>query len=274
MKFKYLVIIFCIIIFIIISVIVLLPIISANGDYYAFSANIRFLILPLIFFVVLLLVCVCTYFFLNYRLFSLLEREDWPALAYYLENKIYVKGKFSAQNVRLLASSYLIISDFQSVFKLEGKTQLAKPVEISRNALIFGSARILGGNYPEAAMFFKNNIDKCKPSDKQWVRWFYGFAELLSCAFLAAESEFSSLAVSSDSALITGLSAYFLNSTLEKKSSEPVKCREISETGKTRVIESVKNLKNWNKEVHKMGTDIHTAIIRKYIDEVRQWVFA
>ena len=282
MKFKYLIIAFGIIIIIIISVTAFLPVLLANldgrspinsGSSVEYAMNIRYILFPLLIFMLLLLGFVSIYFLLNYRLFSLLEREDWPALAYYLENKIYVKGKYSARNVRLLASSYLVISDFQSVLKLEGKIQISKPAEISKNALLFGSARILSGNYPEAAVFFKNHIDKCKPADKQWVRWFCGFSHLLSGAFQEAEPDFSSLAVSSDDALITGLSSYFLRNSMEKKSSDPQKCRELSETGKDRVIKSVKNIKNWNKEVVKTGTDIHIAIIRKYIDETRQWLF-
>ena len=281
MKFKYLIIAFGIIIVIIISISAFLPMLLAGsdgkspiGDFSApYAFNVRYVLFPLLVFMLLLLGFVCIYFFLNYRLFSLLEREDWPALAYYLENKIYVKGKFTARNVRLLASSYLVISDFQSVLKLEGKTQLAKPSEISRNVLLFGSARILSGNYPEAAEFFRTHIDKCKPADKQWVRLFFGFSQLLSGSFQAAEPEFSSLAVSSDDALVAGLAAYFLHSSIGKKSSDPNKCRELAETGRDRVIKSVKNLKNWNKEVFKTGTDIHIAIIRKYIDETRQWIF-
>jgi len=276
LKFKYLIIAFGIIIVIIISVAVFFPVLlSGNGqrNFSTGEASLRYILFPLLIFMVLLLGCMSIYFFINYRLFSLLEREDWPALAYYLENKIYVKGKFSAKNVRLLASSYLVISDFQSVLKLEAKTQLAKPSEISRNTLLFGSARILGGNYSEAAVFFQSNIEKCKPSDKQWVRWFYGFSELLSGSFRSAEPEFSSLAVSSNDVLITGLSAYFLHSSIQKKSADPEKCRGLSVSGKERVIASIKNIKNWNKEVSKAGTDIHIAIIRKYIEEARQWIF-
>jgi len=214
------------------------------------------------------------FFLLNYRLFLLLEREDWPALAYYLEQKIFVKGKYSARNVRLLASSYLVISDFQSVLKLESKALLAKPSLVDKNVLIFGTAKVLSGSHTEAAAFFQSHLEKSRKEDKQWVRWFCGFSQLLSGAFNQAEPDFSSLAVSSDNVLITGLSAYFLHSSIEKHSLNLNKCREIAENGRKRVIKAINNAENWRKEAEKTGSEIHIAIIMKYINEAGKWLFS
>ncbi|WP_461252622.1 hypothetical protein [Treponema sp. R8-4-B8] len=222
----------------------------------------------------LLLTGMSIYFFINYRLFSLLEREDWPALAYYLEHKIYVKNGYSERNVRLLASSYLVISDFQSVLKLEGKAILAKPSVVNKNILIFGAARVLSGSHADAVTFFKTHMEKCEKKDKEWVRWFYGFSQLLSGSFNQAEPDFSSLAVSSANILITGLSAYFLHNSIEKRSLNSAKCHEIAENGRQRVVNAVKTVGNWVKEVEKVGADIHIAIIRKYIDEAGKWLFS
>jgi hypothetical protein len=214
------------------------------------------------------------FFLLNYRLLSLLEREDWPALAYYLEHKIFVKGRYSSRKVRLLASSYLVISDFASVVKLENKAVHIKPSVVRKNALLFGSARILSGNSQEAAAFFKTYMNHCKAGDKRWMRWYYGFSQLLCGAFSSAQAEFSSLAISSKDALITGLSAYFLQSSLANNSLKPDECRSIAENGRGRVLKALKNEDNWIKEADKTGTDIHIVIVKKYIDEAGKWLFA
>ena len=271
MKFKYLIVVFTIIISIVILVTALLPLIMYRPE---FVINFRYITLPLLLFMGLFLTCMCIYFFINYRLFSLLEREDWPALAYYLEQKIYLKRKYSNKNVRLLASSYLVISDYQSVLKLENKAILAKPSVVYKNLLIFGAARILSGSHTDAAGFFKSNMGKCEKKDKQWLNWFYGFSMLLSGDFNQAEPDFLSLAVSSDNVLITGLSSYFLHSSIEKRSINPDKCSEIAENGRKRVLNTVKTIENWGKETDKVGAEIHIAIIRKYIDEAGKWLFS
>ena len=270
MKFKYLIIAFCAVVIIILLVAVFLPLLINRGINII---DLRHIILPLFIVIVLLLFCLSIFFFLNYRLLSLLEREDWPALTCYLEQKIYTKKRYKSNYVRLLASSYLVMSDFMSVIKLEGKTMLTKPSVINKNILIFGAARVLSGNYAEAASFFKSHIGKCREKEKDWVRWFHGFSYLLSGAFASAEPEFISLSVASKDAIITGLSAYFLFQSVEKYSSRPAECRSSSESGRDRVMKSLKNISGWNSEVSKMGTNIHAAIIKKYIDAAGVWLF-
>ena len=296
MKFKYLIIAFSIIIVIIVLVTAVLMAMTllpasetlglsgtephnANGSFLEYAVNFRFLTFPLLMFMIILLGCMGTFFFFNYRLLSLLEREDWPALAYYLEQKIYVKGKYTNRNVRLLASSYLVITDYLSVLKLESKAMLTKPSVVDKNILLFGSARVLNGNPNEAVAFFKMLLEKGKSSqikkkDEQWARWYYGFSHLLAGAFKLAQPEYIGLAISSDDALITGLSAYFLNNSISKYSDNPVDCLAAAEKGRARILKAIRNIEGWKREVEKMNTDIHIAIIRKYVDETGQWLFS
>jgi hypothetical protein len=238
-----------------------------------FIAYFRHLTLPLLLFVIITLGFVIVFLLLNYRLFSLLEREDWPALSYYLENKIYTKGKYSASKVRLLASSYLAVLDYVSVFKLENKVIHAKPSVIEKNILIFGTVRILNGSLKEAVGFFRAYLEKGKKEERQWVRMFYGFSLLLCGAFNRAGQEFSSLAVSSKNMLVCGLSVYFLGTSVLNYSQKPEECKIIVEKGRARVVKKVKNIKGWKKEAEKLKADIHAAIIKKYIDEAGKWFF-
>ena len=237
------------------------------------TLDFRYISLPLLILMFLLLAGIGLYFIINYRLLSLLEREDWPALAYYLEQKIIVKNRYNDRDVRLLASSYLVISDYPSVQKLENRALLAKPSVVDNNVLIFGAARVLSGNHKDAVAFFKMRLDKCPEKDRQWIRWFLGFSYLLSGEFTLAEPELSSLAVSCDDAVITALSAYFLDSSLAKNSPRPDECRAAAETGRSRIVKVINNAAKWKKEVDKTGAEIHTAIIRKYIDEAGKWLF-
>jgi len=273
LKFKYLIIAFSIIIvFILLIVTLFLPAVSGPDS----AANLRNITLPFLAFMFLILLGFFVFFLINYRLFSLLEREDWPAIAYYLEQIIYVKGKYTPGKVRLLASSYLVISDYRSVLKLEGKASLAKPSVVDKNVLLFGAARVLSGNHAEAAVFFKTYLDKgrVKGKEKEWLRWFYGFSYLLSGIFNLAEPEFMSLIYSSRDALITGLTAYFLSNNLAKNSLKANDCRAAAESGRSRVMASLKTPGGWDKEVKKAAADIHVAIIRKYVDEAGKWLFA
>ena len=253
MKFKYLIIAFSISIVFILLIAALFPLfITASGtganpqsksplEYLG-----KFWYVTLFFLVIMSIILIGTGVILlyNYRLFSLLEREDWPALAYYLEQIIFTKGRCSIRNVRILASSYMVISDYPSILKLESKVLLSKPVSVRKNALVFGAARILSGNYREAAVFFKNYIE-----DDDWIHWYYGFSCLLTRVTGEAESEFKILTVSSKNILVISLSAFFLANNLANLSEKPDECRCAADNGRLRVLEKIKNAAGWKKEV-------------------------
>jgi len=272
LKFKYLIIAFSILIVLFLLITALLPTFVPEPVY---TANLRYVTSPLLILMSVILVCLGIFFLINYRLFLLLEREDWPALAYYLEQKIYVKNNYSSRYVKLLASSYIVISDYPSVVKLESKLFIAKRSVVEKNALIFGAARVISGDYKGAASFFKTILEKGKlnKEDMGWVHWFYGFSSLLNSSFDKAETEFMGMAVNSSDAILAGISAYFLANNLSGKSLRQQDCLDAAEKGRKRVIDSLKTPEGWKKEVIKAETAIHVAVIRKYINEAGIWLF-
>ena len=204
----------------------------------------------------------------------LLEKEDWPALVRYLEDKVIQKGRYSPRLVRLLANSYLVLSDSAAVMSLENKVALAKPSLVDTNALIFGTARILGGDISGAIRFFETRKDTGKAESREWVRWYHGFALLLDRQFEEAGKGFSVMARISQNGVIAALSSYFLFQTiapaLPDKESEFIK---DSFQGRDRVCKTLPRMESWRKEVSKLSTEIHAAAISKYLEETGSWLY-
>jgi hypothetical protein len=230
---------------------------------------------PLALILVLVLIGMNVYFGVNRRLFMLLEREDWPALVDHLEHRVIQKSRYTPGMVRLLANSYLVMSDSGSVTALENKLAIAKPALLETNALVFGAARILGGDPGGAANFFSVRLEKGRlpAREKQWVRWYYGFSLLLDRHFEQAAAEFKTLASSSNDALITGLSAFFLDDTLLKYTEDQDGFRIVIEEGRDRVMKVLKTPAEWHKEAVRIETEVHAAILQKYIDQAGAWLF-
>jgi len=230
---------------------------------------------PLILVLVILLLAFNVFYFTNRELFMLLEKEDWPALVRYLEDRVIQRGRYSPRLVRLLANSYLVLSDSAAVMNLESKVAIAKPALVDANILVFGTARILGKDIPGAVRFFQTRRDKAKAGLKEWVRWYHGFALLLDRQFEGAADEFSLLARVAKDGVITGLSSYFLKEilarTLPEKEQE---LRNVSTSGRERVLQTLPRLKNWNKEISGLSTEIHAAALSKYIEEASRWLYA
>jgi len=215
------------------------------------------------------------FYIFNRKLFLLLEKEDWPALVRYLEDKVIQKGNYSPRYVRLLANSYLVLSDSEAVMLLENKIALAKPSMLDTYALIFGTARILGSDITGAIHFFETRKDTVKAESKEWVYWYHGFSLLLDRQFEKAEESFSFLARISKNGVITGLSSYFLYHTIAPtlpETEEEIKKDAIA--GKERVLKTFPKIENWKREISKLSTEIYAAAISKYMEETGFWLYA
>ena len=203
-----------------------------------------------------------------------MEKEDWPALVHYLEYEVFTKGRYSARLVRLLATSYLVLSDTEGVINLENKTAIAKPALLEANVLVFGAGRILGKDFSGAARFFEARKYTAKPALKEWVSWFMGFSFLLDYRLQGAADEFSFLARESKNAVVTALSSYFLSETLSRVLPEREKeLMEISSIGKNRALIALPDFESWRREISKISTEIHIVIISKYIDATGVWLY-
>jgi hypothetical protein len=132
--------------------------------------------------VVALLAVIDCYFAINSRIYTLLEKEDWPALIQELEQRVISKSRYTGRLVKLLAASYLVISDARSVTELERKLTIANRRLVSKNALIFGAARILCKDYEGAVEFFAARIPAAAGkvtasgnNRNEWVRCILAF---------------------------------------------------------------------------------------------------
>ena len=270
MKFKSIFIIFNIIIVVFLVIVCFLPFFMLGSGFALVFWRSGW---PLILILVVALVFLNAFFLSRRRLYRLLEREDWPALADYLESVVIRRGRYASRLVRLLANTYLVMSDSASVINLEARVAAARPALLEANALVFGAARILGGDITGAVKFFAARLEKARGRDREWIRWYYGFSRLLDRQFEAAAEEFSALALSSSDALVAGLSSYFLDSTLRKNTDRGEECHRIAGEGADRIRKIIKNTAGWEKEAAKIATEVHAALLRRHIGEAGIWLF-
>jgi uncharacterized integral membrane protein len=223
---------------------------------------------------VLLLAGTNGYYFTNKRLFLLLEREDWPALVQYLEGRVFHDRRYSQNLVRLLANTYLVLSDSASVMSLERRIAAARPALVDANVLLFGVARILCKDNAGAARFFSRRLDSAKTGSAGWVRWYYGFSLLLDRQFSTAGEQFSLLVHDSRDAVITGISAYFLDNTLRKALPEQGEnYRSAARDGRVRVQKALPSRGAWQKETGKLQTEVYAVVLLKYLGETADWLY-
>jgi len=230
---------------------------------------------PLILVWVFLFFALNIFYFANKKLFLLLEKEDWPALICYLEEFVIKKGRYNSRLVRLLTNCYLVLSDSASVMSLENKVAINKPAIVEANALVFGTARILGDDIAGALHFFKTRKDSAKAGIKDWVAWYYGFSLLLNRQIEDSLMEFSRLASSSRNGVVTALSSYFLQQNIYTILPQlRHEFREISELGKKRALKAMPKIEAWKREIDRLSTGVHAAAIARFLEDTGIWLYS
>ena len=274
MKFKDVFIIFNIFIVVFMAALIFMPFFMFGEDLAkGFWKSSWYLIVIL----VVVLFVFNAYFLTNRKLYSLLEKEDWPALVHHLEDMVLRRGKYKQNLVKLLANTYLLLSDSSAVINLENKLTAAKPRLITKNALIFGTARILFGDFRNALHFFEEYSVKTSTSkndDNSWMRWFYGFTLLLDKQYENGAEEFMRIAKESLNMTAVGLCAYFFGNNLISLLPERViEFSSIARQGKERVLKTFPEYSRWEKECKKLNAQIFTAVLVKYLDETGRWLY-
>ena len=269
MKFNLIFILFNITFFVLLALIILISMVLTGNSPAASFWQLNW---PFFLAWILLLSVFNVFYFINRRLFLLLEKEDWPALANYLEERVIQKGSYNSSLVRLLAYSYLVLSDSASVLSLENKVAMAKPALVDAHALIFGTARILAKDYSGSARFFEAR--KASSGQKDWLCWYHGFALLLDHRNEQALDKFSLLAQGSSDGIITALSSFFLKETLGSvMPAKASKFLEDSQKGRERALKILSSSRDWNRQLSRIAQEIHAAIISKYLEETGHWVY-
>jgi hypothetical protein len=275
LKFKIIFILFNSIITLFLLFVFILPVFFLGSDFVrVFWRGAWPLALPLAIMLVLILLGMDGFYIRNRRLFYLLGREDWPALVLYLEDRIIKRGHYSSLLVRLLANTYLVLSDYRAVRNLENRTAFAKPGLVDACALIFGTARILGKDYEGAACFFEEKAGKAKRGTAAWVRWYAGFALFLDRRFPQAADRFAAIAREEEDAVLTGLSSYFLAVSLTRTlPGRSLELMAAAMDGRKRVHAALPVQDAWNKETDKIRSEVYVTVLSKYLDETSEWLY-
>jgi hypothetical protein len=225
------------------------------------------------------------FYLINRRLFRLLEREDWPALSAYLENRVVRKGRYSGRLTRLYANTCLIMSDSRAALDLENKLALVKPTLVERHALVFGTAHILAGDYGGALRFFAvrdrgfgipgglhRGFGGLCCRSKQWLVWYHGFSLLLDKRFMEAAEKFRLLALEARDPLVAALAAWFLADNLSGLAGSAF--AEAAKAARERIRAVLKTRKDWERELAKIETEIYAVILRKHLNDTGNWLYS
>ena len=266
MKFKTLYILFNAVIVVAFLFIFLLPLALLGVDYFRLFAQKNW-IAAVLFLVTLIIIN--GYFALNWKLFRLLEREDWPGLIRLLEDSICRRGRLRKASCRLLLNAYLITANTEPITALEARVRRDSPGLLRALALPFGLPYLLRGEPAAAAAYFGPLAAQRGVADRGWIRWNYAFSLMQLKRREEASSELEGLLRDRPAPELALLALYMLSSLAESR----LELRELVERGRAELARKA-TPEQWRRRLEAGGGNPQITLLQPILREAREWLFS
>ena len=265
MKFRTVFIIFNIVIVVSFLFIFFVPLLLLGGEYYSLFVS-RNWIAALLF--LLALAVVNGYFIRNWKLFSLLETEDWPALVRFLESQIYEKERLRASYVKTAVNAYLITSALDGIRRLERQVRERRPALARRFAVQFGIPYQLSDDPDASERYFGKVLSEKGVKGREWLRWNYAFTLMQHRQAEAAVKECSSLLERTREPMVTLLTLYLLAPYAAADTT--VKGRV--DAGKRQLRRRFTRAK-WRRYADRARSSTQVLVLSRIIADAERWLF-
>lgn len=151
----------------------LMPLFLLGGDYFGLFWGKNWSVALLF---ALTLAAINAYFLANWKIFSLLEREEWKPLIALLEKRTADGRILHSLHVRILLNSYLVTSRTDDITKLESVVRGRRPALLDRYSVQFAVPYLLMGDPVRSEAFFLAMAARPRVRNRGWMRWSHAFA--------------------------------------------------------------------------------------------------
>jgi hypothetical protein len=265
LKFKIIFILFNFVIILSFLAVILMPTILL-GPNFAFNFWTQWWYISLIF--ILAIAGLNIFYMYNWRLFSLLETENWSDLLDYLRTRIFEKKRFNGNNIRLFINAALVTMRFDELSALREYIQKEKAALLKKYGVEIGMDLVINQDIEQMKDFYANLIELMDGRNKNlfWTRWLYAFA-----TYLAQEAETAVLKENLEdpkcSLLLRVLSAYLLAASMDPDDRQ----RALEERKK---LMSLLNKSKWEAIVAKAKNGVQGLLLTKVVVEAGNWLFS
>lgn len=266
MKFKTIFILFNVVIVFSFLFIFFMPLTVLGWDYAQVFWS-RNWVLAVLF--VIVMAGINAYFVSQWRLFMLLESEDWHGLIRYLEERVYERRRFRPQHVRILINTYVVTSRLDAIERLEEFLAKHRPALVARFALQLGVPYLLKNQADTAERFFAGLLENRRVERRDWIRWTHAFSLLLQHRQDDAKDGLKELVPDVKDPVLLVLALYLL----EAFTKNDEEARELVES-KLAELKQRYTQSQWSKEADKRKNEIHVLLLSKLLQEASDWAFS
>lgn len=265
MKFKIIFIIFNAIIVFSFLFIFFMPFLILGWDYtQVFWANNW--ILAVIF--VVIMGGLNAYFISNWKLFSLLEEENWTGLISYLEDRIYNRHRITKQNIRILVNTYVVTSSPEKINELEIYLRDERPKMVPAFAVQLGIPYLLRNEPEDMERYFGKIMKDPRCAELNWVKWNYGFSLMLQQRIEEARDVLVEVLDGTKNPVLRLITAYLLDAFSASDATVAARVQDVRSA-----VRGKYDAESWQKEIEKQRNNLQVLVLSKLIRDATNWLF-
>lgn len=208
------------------------------------------------------------YFVANWKLFTLLEGEQWGELAKYLETRIFEENRYRPQEVRLLIHSYVALNRPMDIAGIEEHLRERKPALLERFSLALGVPHLLSNDGEEITRYYGEMRERAPRGKRQWASWAYGFGLMLSSRTEEAKPVLRGIAENPREPLLQLLALYLLDAFREQddeiRDLLSVQCGELRKRMSRGRLEG---------RLDRSRGELHVLVVSKLIQSAVDWCY-
>ena len=267
MKFKTIYILFNAVILLSFGFIFLMPLLLLGGDYFSLFVSKNWIAGALF---LLTLIIINGYFLWNWKLFRLLETEDWSGLIHLLEHRVFEKGRCRKGTIKMLINAYVVTSGVDKISVLESHLREKKPALLRIYALQFGIPYLLKmKDQPKAAeTYFGKAAERADAPHRDWLRWSYASSLLQQRQFDAAKATLLELLDSKLDPVLELLTVHGLSFF----TGADAQLAERVQSERRRLARRFTS-EQWDKRIESNSRHIQIVLFNGIIRDAKRWLF-
>lgn len=213
-----------------------------------------------------------SYFVVNWKTFSLLEREDWTGLTAHLEKQIFERKRFSDQSVRLLCNAWTVQGRPAEIQRLERLARAEKPALLARHGLVLGIPYLLANDPATIVAYFEPLAADPKAADRPWLAFDHAFGLLAAGRHAEALPVLRGLALQKKDPVVQLLALYLSEAKAAESQPDPAARAELAAARAE--FRKRRGPKDFQRLVERERENLQVVIMAGFIAEASAWIFA
>ncbi len=247
-------------------VIFLTPLFLVGGDWFSLFWTRNW---PIAVVFAVTLAAIDTYFLLNWKLFTGLEKENWAEVAGFLEGRILRHGWITSGRVRLLLNTYLVTSNTDGILALEAVLAKKRPAMLAKFSLPFGIPHLLAKDPAASEAWFRAQLERPRLADRDWTRWNHAFCLLQAKRRDDARAALTELVDQVTDPVLLLLAVYLLEAI-----PQPDTAAQARVTARRDSLRAAHTPSSIQKAIEKSSANIQVVVLSRLLQDATQWLFA